>query len=53
MVAVFTLPVAIVCTIIALVLVGARQSKLAWISLGIFLLQFILGFAVMEYLTHQ
>ena len=53
MVTAFTLPVAIVCTIIALFLVGARRSKLAWISLGIFALQYILGFAVMEYLTHQ
>lgn len=40
------LPVAIVCTIIALILVGPRQRKLAWISLGVFLLQFIIGFAV-------
>lgn len=48
-----TLPVTIICTIIALILVGVRQSKLALAGVGIFALQFILGYAAEMILMHQ
>ena len=47
-----TLPVTIVCTIIALVLVGPRRSKLALIGIGIFALQFILAYTADMILMH-
>jgi hypothetical protein len=37
-----TLPPAIVCTIISLILVGPRRCKLAWISLCAFVVPFVL-----------
>lgn len=48
-----TLPVTIVCTIIALMLVGFRRSKLALVAIGIFALQFILGYISEIILMHQ
>ena len=48
-----TLPVTIVCTIIALIPVGVRQSKLALAGIGIFALQFILGYTAQVILMHQ
>ena len=39
---VLTLPPALICTIISLILVGPRRSKLAWISLSIYFLPFII-----------
>jgi hypothetical protein len=38
----FTLPPAIVCIIISLILVGPRRCKLAWISLCTFAVPFVL-----------
>ena len=43
---VLTLPPAILCTVIALYLVGFRRAKLAWISLCLFALPVILGLVV-------
>lgn len=40
---VVTLPIAVICTVIAWMLVGARQAKLAWVSLSLFLLPPILA----------
>jgi hypothetical protein len=48
-----TLPVTILCTIIGLILVGPRGSKLALIGIGLFALQFILGFTAEAILMHQ
>ena len=48
-----TLPVTIVCTIIACVLVGPRQCKLAWIAIGLFALQFISGYTIQYILMHR
>lgn len=45
-----TLPLTIICTIVAVTLVGPRRCRLAWIALGIFALQFITGFAVQSFL---
>jgi hypothetical protein len=48
------LPVTIVCSTIALLYLGFRHSKLALIGIGIFALQFFLGFiADMMILMHQ
>jgi len=38
----FTLPPAIICTLIAVILVGFRRCRLAWISLSTFVLPFAL-----------
>jgi hypothetical protein len=38
-----TLPQAIICTIISLILVGPRRCKLAWISLCTFALPFVIA----------
>jgi hypothetical protein len=48
-----TLPVTIICTVIALMLVGVRLSKLALIAIGIFALQFIMGYIAKMILMHQ
>ena len=48
-----TLPITVICTIVAAILVGPRCCKLAWIALGIFALQFIIGFAVQSYLLSR
>ena len=48
-----TLPVTVICTVISLVLSGARQSKLALIAIGMFALQFILGYISEMILMHQ
>ena len=47
-----TLPVTIICTIISLALVGVRQSKLALAAIGVFMLQFGLGYIAQIVLTH-
>ena len=39
---VVTLPPALICTAISLILVGPRRSKLSWISLSIYLLPFFI-----------
>ena len=43
---VVTLPPAILCTVIAVVLVGLRRAKFAWISLRLFALPVIFGIAI-------
>jgi hypothetical protein len=43
---VVTLPPAIICTGIALFLVGPRRAKLAWISLCLFALPVLCGIAI-------
>ena len=43
---VVTLPPAILCTVIAVVLVGLRRAKFAWISLCLFALPVIFGIAI-------
>ncbi len=42
----FTLPTAIICTVISLILVGPRGCKLAWISLCVFPLSIIILIAM-------
>jgi hypothetical protein len=39
----FTLPPAIICTVISLILVGPRRCKVAWISLCVFGLPFVVA----------
>jgi hypothetical protein len=39
----FTLPTAIICTVISLVLVGPRRGRLAWVSLCVFALPFLVA----------
>jgi len=41
-----TLPPAIICTVIALLLVGPRRANLAWMSLCLFALPVIFGIAI-------
>ena len=41
-----TLPLAILCTVIAVFLVGPRRAKLAWMSLCLFALPVIFGIAI-------
>jgi hypothetical protein len=41
---ILTLPPAVLCTVIALALVGPRHSKLAWISLSAYLLPLTIVF---------
>ena len=41
-----TLPPAIVCTVIAMILVGPRGAKLAWMSLCLFLLPVLCGVGI-------
>ncbi len=48
-----TLPVTIFCTIVALILVGFRESKFALIAIGIYALQFILGYISEMILQYQ
>jgi hypothetical protein len=43
---VVTLPPAIVCTSVALFLVGPRRSRLAWVSLCLFLLPVLCGVGI-------
>lgn len=43
---VVTLPPAILCTVIAMILVGPRRAKLAWMSLGLFLLPVLCGIGI-------
>jgi len=50
---IWTLPVTIVCTVIALILVGPRRCKLAWFAVGLFAFEFILGYVFELILTHQ
>jgi hypothetical protein len=50
---VFTLPPAIICTIISLFLVGPRRCKLAWISLCLYPLFFTFAFIVAICAPHQ
>jgi len=40
---VFTLPPAIICTVMTLILVGPRRGKLAWLSLCVFALPFLVA----------
>lgn len=47
----FTLPPAIVCTIISLILVGPRRCKLAWISLCSFAVPFVLCIGIVLGIT--
>jgi len=48
-----TLTLTIVCTIVALILVGPRRCKLAWMSLGLFLFQFVLIFALEAFMRSK
>ena len=41
-----TLPPAILCTVIAMVLVGPRRAKLAWLSLCLFLVPVLCGVGI-------
>jgi hypothetical protein len=41
-----TLPPAILCTVVSLILVGPRQCKLAWVSLCMFVLPFLIAIGV-------
>ena len=43
---VLTLPPAIICTLVAIILVGPRRSKLAWVSLCLFALPLLCGVAI-------
>lgn len=43
---VLTLPPAIVCTVIAMILAGPRGAKLAWMSLCLFLLPVVFGVGI-------
>ena len=43
---VVTLPPAVLCTVIAMFLVGPRRAKLAWISLGLFLIPVLCGVGI-------
>src|SRR5713101_9710228 len=42
----FTLPTAIICTVISLIVAAPRPCKLAWISLGMFALPFVIAIGV-------
>ncbi|SRR5712692_6838736 len=39
----FTLPPAVICTVISLILVGPRRCKFAWVSLCVFALPFVVA----------
>ena len=46
---VVTLPIAVLCTVVSLFLVGAKRSRLAWISLCLYFVPVVCGMAFLAW----